>query len=156
VLTTILQELGLVKRDEDNIPIKQRKSKRTIRKERTTRMWAISMVLIALPYDVLLWGTGAQNLIALVRLGRMVLAPMQIHLWIAANERTQNISFSTCRFLRIMLFFVVMSHWLGCAFHYMARNDDADQSAVEAPTRGYRAPDACSFPPSSPVVWQLR
>ena len=55
-----------------------------------------------------------------MRLLRLLLAPLQVHSFIAVLERSQGVSFGACRAFRIVFFFVVMCHWLGCVFYVFA------------------------------------
>ena len=86
------------------------KSRRRRREEALERVSQAAMLLLSLPFDAALWGSSIAWCIPYVRFIRLLIAPVQVHNFIAVLERSQGISFAVCRVLRIVGFFILMSH----------------------------------------------
>eukprot|EP00327_Prymnesium_parvum_P014728 CAMPEP_0113246232 /NCGR_PEP_ID=MMETSP0008_2-20120614/9358_1 /TAXON_ID=97485 /ORGANISM="Prymnesium parvum" /LENGTH=1137 /DNA_ID=CAMNT_0000093969 /DNA_START=33 /DNA_END=3446 /DNA_ORIENTATION=- /assembly_acc=CAM_ASM_000153 len=90
------------------------------------KIFPVSMLLLALPFDALLWATSARESIPFVRLTRYAYALMQSHLDLVYLERSQFMPFGLTRMTRMLGFNLVLTHCLACFFFYFTTRPGAD------------------------------
>jgi len=89
------------------------------------------VALLVAPYDLVLWNTSAQNAVPWVRVLRAI-AHWNDMIDAAGYllERSPKLSFAFARVLRIINFFVLSAHWLGCAIFLACRSPAASHYAA--------------------------
>ena len=93
-------------------------------------VWEVGRTLPVLPYDVCLWGTSAQEAVPWVRVIRaLVYWYTTIDRTAAGLERSPRVAFTAARVLRVVNFFILAAHWLGCLFFLACRQRGASHYA---------------------------
>jgi hypothetical protein len=89
------------------------------------------VLLLTLPFDALIWSSSASNsVVPIMRLTRYLYGILKAHHTLVTLERSQVAPFAICRVLRVLLFFLLATHCLACAFFYFCTRPGAEHYAT--------------------------
>ena len=86
----------------------------------------IIRLLLFVPVDIVLWSTDMVEQIKFVRTLRLIPCPPQLVRHMEKIERSQAISFVMARSIRLIVIFLLVLHWVTCAFRFVSQIEDAE------------------------------
>eukprot|EP00966_Prymnesium_polylepis_P130074 3008239-Prymnesium_polylepis.2 len=82
-------------------------------------------LLLILPFDALVWGVTTNDVVPFLRLPRYVYGIARMHRDLVRLEQTQTVPFVMSRMLRSLIFTVLSTHCLACAYIYVCSRPSA-------------------------------
>ena len=77
-------------------------------------------LLLYVPVDIALWSTDLVDKIKFIRILRLIPCPVQLVRHMEKIERSQAISFVMARSIRLIVTFLLVLHWVSCAWCMLA------------------------------------
>lgn len=96
-------------------------SMRLLRKHATR---PAALLILSVPFEAALWVT-MRSAVPFVRLTRYLHAINRAHRHLVELERSQIVPFALCRLTRVLLFFLLSTHCLACAFFFFCTHPSA-------------------------------